>query len=217
VRRVWVMALILGIVLVFSSLGLAASFSADASYLLGKVTVDGEDEFDQWGFMVGVSGELYPNVVLDGRFLNASEKAEEAGDAVATQTMLSGALSYRLLQEGDFEVLVGGGYQTYNRKGAEGDVFNAAGIFGKLSLALRPVDKMMLVGDVSYAPSFKYTIEGVDVGAEPEDSDAFLTGRVSLSYQVMDQLSVQATVIRTSFKEHKSVNLLYGGGVVLTF
>lgn|GEM_PF-4749566 len=226
-KRGLVLALSLALVLAVSSMGLAASFSADASYLLGK-NGEGEDAVDERGFMVGAAAEVYPNLVIDGRYLNASfELDENDGGGSMTQSWLSGSASYRILQQDDFEVLIGGGYQVYNLvaktdAGATNgdssgeDALTAAGIFGKITVALSPIEKLRIVGDVSYGPSMqrKQKIDGVE---QDEKKDALLMGRVSISYELMDNVSVQATAVRNSLSEEGIVNLLYGGGITLTF
>lgn len=201
-KRGLIFVVCLTIVLVFSSLGWAASFSADASYLLGKRTV-GNSSTDQRGFLVGVGGEIYPNIILDGRFLNISDAEEEDK---TSQSMLSGAVLYKILQDGDLEVTVGGGYVTFNLSG--GAEQNGGGLLGKLGIAFKPMEKMNLVGDLGYAPAFKF---------DNADAQAFMVGRVSLSYEVVSQVSVQATVMRTVHQDLKYANTLYGGGIVLGF
>jgi hypothetical protein len=207
VKRGLVLTLCMVFLLAFSSMALAVSFSADGSYLLGKNKV-GDTETNVSGFLVGANGEVYPNILVEGRFLSLSESEEGKS---GSQTILSGSVSYRLIQEGELEVLVGGGYLTYNAKAdGEAEAEAGAGLFGKLGVAFRPLDKLALVGDVGYAPQLKF-------GDDAEDKKTFLTGRISLSYEVLEQLSVQATVVRTGLGGSENTNLVYGGGIVFTF
>lgn len=196
------------LILVFSMAGsgYAASISADGSYLLGSTTVGGE-KTNQQGFLVGVDGELYSNIMLEGRFLSIAASGQEN---TGSQSLISGSLAYRVLQEADLEVLVGAGYTVYTSSlSDDADAKeNGSGLYGKLGVKFRPGPKLAVVGDVTYAPGLKFA---------EDNSKPLLTGRLSLSYEVLHQLSVQGTVMRLSIDSSETSSVLYGGGIFLQF
>lgn len=209
-KRYSAVVLCLLFVLTCARLASAASFSADAAYVLGK---SGSTEMR--GFLAGVEGEVYSNIFLEGRFLNVSPAKDEEG---STESLLYGALSYRVLQEADLDVLVGGGYTTFNIQlpavdDNDGDLEadqpsseKGDGFFGKLGVRFTPIPRLVVSGDVAYSPGLSF---------EDNDSRTLITGRVLLSYEVLEQVSVQGTVVRTSVGTANT--LLYGGGITLQF
>ena len=187
---------------------LAASFEADGSYLFGETQFNDTKSKDQ-GFLVNAAAEIYSNIFVDGSLLSVTGEIEGAENKPAQRLMLIGA-KYRVLGDEGLEVFAGGGWGTYDYEDLDGK-----GIFGKLGLRFDVHPAISIVGDVSYAPKFKSDVaEGVD-GLE----GTLLSGRASVSYQVMSDLGIQATIMHNTVDmgTEKVTSTLYGGGIVLRF
>ncbi|NLJ73876.1 MAG: hypothetical protein GX331_02660 [Firmicutes bacterium] len=187
---------------------LAASFEADGSYLFGETQFNDTKSKDQ-GFLVNAAAEIYSNIFVDGSLLSVTGEVEGAENKPAQRLMLIGA-KYRVLGDEGLEVFAGGGWGTYDYEDLDGK-----GIFGKLGLRFDVHPAISIVGDVSYAPKFKSDVaEGVD-GLE----GTLLSGRASVSYQVMSDLGIQATIMHNTVDmgTEKVTSTLYGGGIVLRF
>ena len=207
-KRCSTVAMCLLFVLAWANLASAVSFTADGAFVLGN-----SGSAKVRGFVAGVEGEVYSNIFLEGRFLNVSPAKDEEGNS---ESMLRADLTYRVLHEADLEVLVGGGYASYSIQLPKADDDNedssepvslsekGDGFFGKVGVKFAPAPKLVVSGDVAYAP-------GLDFG--DHDSRTLVSGRVSLSYEVLDQVSVQGTLMRTSVGSAST--FLYGGGITL--
>lgn len=192
---------------------LAASFEADGSYLFGETQFNDTKSKDQ-GFLVNAAAEIYSNIFVDGSLLSVTGEIEGAENKPAQRLMLIGA-KYRVLGDEGLEVFAGGGWGTYDYEDKDTAKLDGKGIFGKLGLRFDVHPAISIVGDVSFAPKFKS--EGAD-GADSVEG-TLLSGRASVSYQVMSDLGIQATIMHNTVDmgTDKVTSTLYGGGIVLRF
>lgn len=173
----------------------AVSVDGDVSYLIGLGQQKGQ------GFAAHAQVEVMKDIFADASFVSASFKdGEEKGPS---DTLLTIGGLYRVANEEDLQIFVGGGYAMLTHKHDKGQ-----GLFGKFGFKLIPAPKFTLFADVAFAPKLKLG----------EGSKTLTTARATVAYEVMENISVQGTVkhYRVSDSDITS-GILVGGGVSVTF
>lgn len=176
----------------------AVSVDGDVSYLIGLGQQKGQ------GFAAHAQVEVMKDIFADASFVSASFKdGEEKGPS---DTLLTIGGLYRVANEEDLQIFVGGGYAMLTHKQDEAD--KGQGLFGKFGFKLIPAPKFTLFADVAFAPKLKLG----------EGSKTLTTARATVAYEVMENISVQGTVkhYRVSDSDITS-GILVGGGVSVTF
>lgn len=180
----------------------AVSVDGDVSYLIGLGQQKGQ------GFAAHAQVEVMKDIFADASFVSASFKdGEEKGPS---DTLLTIGGLYRVANEEDLQIFVGGGYAMLTHKHDEvaGVDTTDQGLFGKFGFKLIPAPKFTLFADVAFAPKLKLG----------EGSKTLTTARATVAYEVMENISVQGTVkhYRVSDSDITS-GILVGGGVSVTF
>lgn len=199
-KKLFCMLAVLGIVFGASMLAGAVSVDGDASYLFGLGEAKGQ------GFAVHAQVEVIADIFADAAFSTISFKGE-GGNKGPSDTLLNLGGLYRVANEDDLQVFVGGGYAMLTRNVPEAtDATKGNGLYGKFGFKLIAAPKLTLVADVAYAPRFK--VDGTN--------GSLTTARATVAYEVMENISVQGTV-----KHYKSGSInggfLVGGGIAVTF
>lgn len=180
----------------------AVSVDGDVSYLIGLGQQKGQ------GFAAHAQVEVMKDIFADASFVSASFKdGEEKGPS---DTLLTIGGLYRVANEEDLQIFVGGGYAKVAAVDTtdEADKGQGQGLFGKFGFKLIPAPKFTLFADVAFAPKLKLG----------EGSKTLTTARATVAYEVMENISVQGTVkhYRVSDSDITS-GILVGGGVSVTF
>ncbi|HHY14989.1 MAG TPA: hypothetical protein GX521_02820 [Firmicutes bacterium] len=193
-------------ILIFSlSIGAAAfALDAEGTYLLSP-----KRESKLRGFSLSVSGEVYPNLLLDGSFLSVGDKDSDT----AERLIRAGGL-YRVVTEEDLQVFVGLGFAGFKDGSEEseadpdGEENSGRGLYGKLGLKTALSPKIILTADLGYAPKFNFG--GDDV--------TLLAARAGAGYQILDNLALQVKVEHYRVGEGEANSrTLVGGGVAVSF
>jgi len=202
VKRLFCMLAVVTLVLGASFMASAISIEGDASYLIGL----GQDKGQ--GFAVHGKAELFNDIFADAAFSAISFKGAGDGEKGLSDTLFTVGGLYRVANEEDLQIFVGGGYAMLTHKHSGEDDESGSGVFGKFGFKLIPADKLSLVADVAYAPKFK-------LGAGSEN---LTTARATISYEVLENILVQGTIkhYRVSNSDVTS-GILVGGGVSFTF
>ncbi|HHY09805.1 MAG TPA: hypothetical protein GX528_04475 [Firmicutes bacterium] len=199
------------VVLLFSFTAGASSFQADATYVFGQGELGGVATENR-GFLVAAQARIFPQILADGLFLSLNpvelDGEEVAGGSNFSESIMAGGAKFVVSADADLDIYLGGGWLSH--KVNYGEEFKGGGIYGKFGFDFQLHPQVNLAGDLSYAPKFKY---------EEEGENTFLAGRVSVSYEVYNDLGIQGTLLHTSGKigEQKSSGLIYGGGLVIRF
>jgi len=209
VKRLIAVLAVLTMVLGASLAAGAVSVDGDVSYLIGLGQQKGQ------GFAAHAQVEVMKDIFADASFVSASFKdGEEKGPS---DTLLTIGGLYRVANEEDLQIFVGGGYAMLTHKHDEvaavdttdeADKGQGQGLFGKFGFKLIPAPKFTLFADVAFAPKLKLG----------EGSKTLTTARATVAYEVMENISVQGTVkhYRVSDSDITS-GILVGGGVSVTF
>lgn len=178
----------------------AVSVDGDVSYLIGLGQQKGQ------GFAAHAQVEVMKDIFADASFVSASFKdGEEKGPS---DTLLTIGGLYRVANEEDLQIFVGGGYAKVAAVDTTDEADKGQGLFGKFGFKLIPAPKFTLFADVAFAPKLKLG----------EGSKTLTTARATVAYEVMENISVQGTVkhYRVSDSDITS-GILVGGGVSVTF
>ncbi len=198
---------VLNVLLVATSfVASAVSFEGDASYLVG---VGGSQSR---GFGAHAMIKIIDQVFVDGSFLNTSATQSGGGGADSTQnnSLFTVGAVYRPVNDADLQVFAGAGYLGLTTKSTGSSETTGQGIYGKCGFRFLPMPQLSLMADVSYAPKYKET--------DTDKSGHLVSARATASYEVMDGLSLQATIkhYRTSTTPITN-DILVGGGVTFRF
>jgi hypothetical protein len=182
----------------------AFSIDADGSYLFGL----GSDPKGQ-GFAAHAKAQITGEFFADAAFSYLNFKGKDS--TTRQDTLFTVGALYRVAKENDLQVFVGAGYGMFSFKAAgpeatDGDPTSAQGIYGKFAVKLVPADKVTLLADVGYAPKFK----------SGDTAKNLITARATVSYELMDNISVQGTVKHYRTGDYNS-GILVGGGVSVSF
>lgn len=180
----------------------AVSFEGDASYLFGIST-------KSQGFATHAMVEVIDQVFVDGSFLSTSVKSAggDGPDSGLQSQLITVGGMYRPVADQDLEVFVGAGVVRLITKEEGAEEARGQGIYGKFGFKYLPVSKVSLIADVSYAPKYK----------EASAESHLVAARATLSYEVMDDLSVQGTVKHYRTQATSNRDTLVGGGVTFRF
>lgn len=182
----------------------AVSVDGDVSYLIGLGQQKGQ------GFAAHAQVEVMKDIFADASFVSASFKDGE--EKRPSDTLLTIGGLYRVANEEDLQIFVGGGYAKVaavdTTDEADKGQGQGQGLFGKFGFKLIPAPKFTLFADVAFAPKLKLG----------EGSKTLTTARATVAYEVMENISVQGTVkhYRVSDSDITS-GILVGGGVSVTF
>ena len=241
-KRFLVVSMVFALILAGSVTAFASGIQIDGLYLFGKsgMTVGSEDSVkteNGHGFVANLEAELYPNVIVEGRYFSHSAKNAEVGAAAdadpettITQSTIAGGAKYRLFTENGLNVYVGAGYANYNYEDKTEKVEDAnlklagSGIYGKVGVSFDVSKEISVYGDVAYAPISKKFERTNSEGATVKDlKGTILSGRGGLVYNINEMLGVQAgiTLNQTSVGEGETANkasaTVYGAGLVVRF
>lgn len=199
------------ILMTFSLVVQARTMEADGSAFYG-FGEQGTAKTESWGFAVHALVEAMPDVFVDASFLHTSvlkaggEKLQD-GTSMGQQLISLGAL-YKTVSDSDLQVLVGGGFLMRTAKETDQEDHKGSGIYGKIGIKLLPSPKITIVADLSYSPKYKTKAE----------KGSLISSRAMVSYQVMPNLTIQASL--KHYKERATTtasNTLIGGGVAFSF
>lgn len=184
----------------------ATSFEGDASYLVG---VGGSKSR---GFVAHAMFEVIDHVLVDGSFLNTNATEAASGEGVDTtqsNSLFTAGGLYRVVNDADLQVFVGGGYLGLTTKSTGSNDSSGHGIYAKFGFRFLPLPELSLMADVSYAPKYK---------ADTDVSGYLVSARATASYELMEGVGVQGTIkhYRTSLTA-SSRDILVGGGVTFRF
>lgn len=179
----------------------AVSFEGDAGYYFGL------KEPKSRGFVVHGRVELMDDILVDGSFLSTSSKDTES-DKGSNRSLFGVGGLYRPVNDDDLQVFVGAGFHVLSAKETDAESTGGQGIYGKFGFRFLPMPDLILVADVSYAPRFKEKGEANTIGN-------LISARATVSYEVLDGLSVQGSI-----KHYKAASIsdtLVGGGITFSF
>lgn len=242
-KRALVLAMVFAL---FFTMGAAAQemeFTLDGFGGIGTTKFDpGIDEFEDlntrdWSFLINAEAEVYPNIVVEGRYISSWARQVEVEDEFkavgdvdefdsASLNLVMAGAKYRVLEDNDLSAFLGAGYSmgtykiTFGDNGEEikWDV-DSKGFYGRAGLAMAITPEITVRGDLAYAPFNKsdYSI-AVSYGEESDSASGTLdsvlmTGRGSVTYQINEMFGVQAGVSYQSFTYKGDISLDNGNGV----
>ncbi|NLJ80879.1 MAG: hypothetical protein GX335_07635 [Firmicutes bacterium] len=196
-------ALFIVFLLAFNAM--AISLDGDLSYVLGQSDGFTGGSHKMGGFLVNADVEIFPQVLADGFFLSSDSSGE--GEEKFSVQILAGGAKYRLDIDSELDVFLGAGWSNFEIK-SESNPNSGSGFYGKLGLKFEFDPQIRLVGDLNYAPKFRFE----------DQNGTFLSGRATLSYDVFEGIGIQGTIGRYRANADKSLSgTFYGGGVTFKF
>ena len=180
----------------------AVSFEGDVSYLFG---IGGAQSR---GFAAHAMAEVVDQVLVDGTLLSTWVKDAEGSETNPRHQLFSVGGLYRPVAESELELFVGAGYIHLATQEKGLDDVRGGGIYGKFGLKVKPMEKVSLVADLSYAPKYK---------EEEKPLGHLISARATVSYKVTDDVALQGTARYYKKSAPITQDTLIGGGVTFWF
>ncbi len=241
-KRVLVLAMVMAL---FLSMGAAAQemeFTLDGFGGIGMTTIGpGMEDADDlktrdWSFLINAEAEVYPNIVVEGRYISSWARQVEDDDEFkavgdvdwldsASLNLVMAGAKYRLLEDNDLSAFLGAGYSMGTAKADLGNdswSVDSKGFYGRAGIQMAVTPEITIRGDLSYAPfntgDFSWVFDPEVNGADVSGSEAkgtidsvLMTGRGSVTYQINEMLGVQVGVSYQSFSYKGDVTETYNG------
>ncbi|GEM_PF-5449478 len=226
-KKLIVLVVALAAVFAMGSVVSAATVDGLFMYKISETyEVDGE-KTDAEGFMtfdIGAEAELYPNIVVDGRFLFSDSDDDDFGFG-----LYQAGARYRLMAENGVEVHLGGGVAGLTGTKVDGRDLTGFSVYGKAHANIELSPEFGLYAEGSYAPGLLGSFNFDDL----EGSGQIMRVRGGVTYDFTDMIGLQVGLSYTDIKvddfeaedngnnggaEEVKINSLLGGaGVVIRF